>query len=65
MTNKEAIHVLEIMAIDLTGARAGLSKNNPMFDVFSQRIEAIDRAQEALSRWDDYLRNIFSEEKHG
>lgn len=65
MTNKEAIHVLEIMAIDLTGAMAGLSKNNPMFDVLSQRIEAIDRAQEALSRWDDYLRNIFSEEKHG
>lgn len=65
MTNKEVIHVLEIMAIDLTGTMAGLSKNNPMFDVLSQRIEAIDRAQEALSRWDDYLRNIFSEEKHG
>jgi len=53
------------MAIDLNGAMAGLSKKNPMFDVLSQRIEAIDRAQEALSRWDDYLRNIFSEEKHG
>lgn len=59
MTNKEAIYVLDTMATDLTGAMAGLSKNNPMFDVLSQRIEAIDRAQEALSRWDDYLRNIF------
>ena len=65
MTNEEAYYILELMAIDMTGAMAGLSKNNPMFDVLSQRIEAIDRAQEALSRWDDYLRNIFSEEKHG
>lgn len=55
MTNDEAIRVLELMAIDMTGALAGLPKKNPMFDVLAQRIKAIDCAQNALRQWDEYL----------
>lgn len=58
MTNKEAYHILELMAIDMTGALAGLSETNPMSDVLAQRIEAIDRAQDALRQWDEHLRNL-------
>jgi len=48
MTNKEAICILECMAIDMTGAIADMSKHNPMEDVIVQRIEAINMAQAAL-----------------
>lgn len=58
MTNKEAYRVLELMAIDLTGAMAGLLKTNPMLDVLQQRIDAIDRAQNALIYWDEHLRSL-------
>lgn len=58
MTNKDASQILELMAIDMTGALAGLKKNNPMADVLFQRIEAINRAQDALRYWDEYVRSI-------
>ena len=58
MTNKEAYRVLELMAIDLTGAMAGLLKTNPMVDVLQQRIDAIDRAQNALIYWVEHLRSL-------
>lgn len=48
MTDREAIGVMECMAIDLTGAIAGLSEKNPMEDVLKQRIVAINTAQVAL-----------------
>ena len=44
----KAIAVLECMAIDLTGALAGIKETNPMADVLEQRIEAIDTAQAVL-----------------
>lgn len=44
----KAIAVLECMAIDLTGALAGIKETNPMADVLEQKIEAIDTAQAAL-----------------
>ena len=53
MTNKEAITVLECMAIDCMAAWTGLTETNPMYDVLNQRIEAIDMAQEALRRNND------------
>ena len=59
MTNEEAYYILELMAIDMTGAMAGLSKKDPMADVLSQRIKAIDLAQNALRQWSDYLKNLF------
>lgn len=58
MTNKEASQILELMAIDMTGAMAGLQKNNPMADVLSQRIKAINRAQDALRYWDEHIHNL-------
>lgn len=48
MTIEEAIGVFECMAIDMTGAMAGLSAHNPMTDVLRQRLDAIDIAQAAL-----------------
>ena len=48
MTTKEAIGVLECMAVDMTGAMAGLSERNPMTDVLRQRLDAINAAQDAL-----------------
>lgn len=48
MNDKDAICVLECIAIDLTGCLAGLSSNEPMADVLKQRINAINAAQVAL-----------------
>lgn len=48
MTVKEAIVCLECMAIDMTGAMAGLSERNPMTDVLRQRLDAINAAKDAL-----------------
>ena len=48
MTKKEAISVLECMAIDMTGGIADMSKRSPMYDVIKQRLDAIDVAQTAL-----------------
>lgn len=45
---RQAISILECMAIDLTGCIGGLSKKNPLEDVCRQRIEAINTAQSAL-----------------
>ena len=53
LTNKEAITVLECMAIDCMAAWTGLTETSPMNDVLNQRIEAIDMAQEALRRTHD------------
>jgi len=48
MTNKEAILILECMAIDMLGRLADLSKKSPMADVLRQKLDAIDVAQAAL-----------------
>lgn len=48
MTEKEALAVLEIQAIDLTGLISGMRKENPLVDVVQQRLDAIDLAQRAL-----------------
>ena len=48
MTEQEAIEVLEIQAIDLTGLISGMRKENPLVDVVQQRLSAIDLAQKAL-----------------
>ena len=48
MTTKEAMAVLEIQAIDLTGLISGMRKENPLYDVVQQRLDAIDLAQQAL-----------------
>lgn len=48
MTEKEALAVLEIQAIDLTGLIGGMRKENPLYDVVQQRLDAIDLAQQAL-----------------
>lgn len=58
MTNAEAYHVLELMAVDLTGAIAGMKNTNPMLDVLIQMIDAIDRAQNALRYWDEHLKSM-------
>lgn len=58
MTNKDAIHILELMAIDMTGALAGLNKTNPLLDVLDQRLQAIDRAQSALQFQEQYLKSL-------
>lgn len=47
MTNKEAISILECMAIDMTGALMDANDDrNP--GVLMQQLEAIDLAQRAL-----------------
>ena len=48
MTEQEAIEVLEIQAIDLTGLISGMRKENPLVDVVQQRLDAIDLAQQVL-----------------
>lgn len=48
MTRTRAISILECMATDMVGALASLSETNPLADVISQRIEAINLAQKAL-----------------
>ena len=58
MTNKEACHVLELMAVDLTGAISGMPRTSPMLEVLQQRIDAIDRAQNALIYWDEHLQSL-------
>lgn len=58
MTSEEAYRVLELMAIDMTGAMAGLPKNDPMVDVLSKRIQAINCAQDVLRYWGEYIRNV-------
>lgn len=57
MRNKDAIGVLECMAIDMTGCMAGLSKRSPMCDVIKQRLEAINVAQDALRKQSFYEKN--------
>ncbi len=58
MTNEDAIRILNLMSRDMTVALVDLPKKNPMYDVLTQRIEAIDRAQNALRQWNDYLKNL-------
>ena len=48
MTRTQAISILECMATDMVGALASLSETNPLADVLSQRIEAINLAQKSL-----------------
>ena len=50
MTRTRAISILECMATDMVGALASLSETNPLADVLSQRIEAINVAQNALRK---------------
>ena len=58
MTNEDAIRILDLISRDMTVALVDLPKKNPMYDVLTQRIEAIDRAQNALRQWNDYLKNL-------
>ena len=64
MTEQEAIAVLELQAIGLTGLISGMRKENPLYDVVQQRLSAIDLAQRALKErmeregrceWCDYF----------
>ena len=57
MTNKEASEILSCMSTDLYRGLKDLSATNPMREVLSQRIEAIERAQDAIRYWGDYVRN--------
>lgn len=50
MTTTDADRILECMAIDMTGALAGLSQKNSMADLLSQRIDAINVARSALRK---------------
>ena len=50
VTPKAAICILEIMAVDLVGAMADMKVSDPLYDVFDQRVAAIDLAQEALKK---------------
>lgn len=59
MTNEDAIRILDLMSRDMTVALVDLPKKNPMYDVLTQRIKAIDLAQNALRQWSDYLKNLF------
>ena len=58
MTNEDVIRILDLMSRDMTVALVDLPKKNPMYDVLTKRIEAIDRAQNALRQWNDYLKNL-------
>ena len=48
LTNDEAVTILECMAIDMTGTLASMSKNNSTADLLTQRLAAINMAQDAL-----------------
>ena len=48
MTTKDCIMVLECLATTMVGSREEMLRTNPMFDLISQEIAAIDLAQEAL-----------------
>ncbi len=48
MTDRQAISVLECMAIDMTGALGEMSERDPITDVIRQRLDAIDAAQASL-----------------
>lgn len=48
MTKKDAISILENMAVDMVGALADMRKKNPMRGILEQRIDAINVAQRAL-----------------
>lgn len=48
-----AYMILEGMAIDMTGALGGLKPTDPMADLLSQRIEAVNLAQRAISQQAD------------
>ena len=45
--------ILEGMAIDMTGALGGLKPTDPMADLLSKRIEAVNLAQRAISQQTD------------
>lgn len=40
--------ILENMAVDMTGALAGMKDTNPMAKLLAERIDAIDQAERAL-----------------
>ena len=48
MSYLQAISILECMAIDMTGAIADMPPINPMYDVISQRLDAINLAQKTM-----------------
>lgn len=56
MTNKQASEILGCMSTDLYLGLKDLKATSPMREVLAQRIEAIERAQDALCYWDDYVR---------
>lgn len=62
MNNTEAIHVLDCMASDMYRGLKDLSNRNPLRDVLAQRIEAIERAQDAIRQWDEHLRSLHKED---
>ncbi len=48
MTDREAISVLECMAIDMIGALSGISEGDSVADTIEQRLETIDFCQDIL-----------------
>ena len=50
---REAISVLECMAIDMVGAVSGLAETDPMVDVIMRQVKAIDTAQYALRKQEE------------
>ena len=58
MTNSTAIEVLGCLATDMYKGLKDLSNTSPLREVLAQRIEAIERAQDALRQWDEHLRDL-------
>lgn len=50
MTEKAALKILEIMAIDLAGSLEWVSDRSSMADEIQQRLKAIHVAKEALTK---------------
>ena len=63
MNNANAIRVLDIMVSDLYRGIKDLKNSSPLRDVLAQRIEAIERAQDALRQWDEHLISLHQKEK--
>ncbi len=57
MTNKEASEILNCMSTDLYLGLKDLGATSPFREVLAQRIEAIERAQDAIHYWDEHIRN--------
>ncbi len=65
MTNKEASEILSCMATDLYLGLKDLRATSPLREVLAQRIEAIERALDAIHYWDEHIRNSIAGDGNG